>query len=49
MQVSKWFGHSTYTVTLDTYGDWIEEDDTAPAPLPALPTSAGARVIKLSG
>ena len=22
-QVSKWFGHSTYTLTLDVYGDWI--------------------------
>jgi hypothetical protein len=31
-----------YTVTLDTYGDWIEDDKTTPAPLPSLPRS-GAR------
>lgn len=37
------------TVTLDTNGDWIEDDTTAPAPLPMLPTVAGAKVIKLSG
>lgn len=27
MQVSKWLGHSTFTLTLDTYGDWIPEED----------------------
>ena len=27
MQVSKWLGHSTYTLTLDVYGDWIPEAD----------------------
>ena len=27
MQVSKWLGHSTFTLTLDTYGDWIPEAD----------------------
>lgn len=25
MQVSKWRGHSTFTLTLDTYGDYIPE------------------------
>lgn len=25
MQVSQWLGHSTYTLTLDVYGDWIPE------------------------
>jgi hypothetical protein len=25
MQVSKWLGHSTFTLTLDVYGDWIPE------------------------
>ncbi len=23
MQVSKWLGHATFTLTLDTYGDYI--------------------------
>lgn len=27
MQVSKWLGHSTFTLTLNTYGDWIREDE----------------------
>ena len=27
MQVSKWPGHSTYTLTLDVYGDYIPERD----------------------
>jgi hypothetical protein len=27
MQVSKWLGHGTYTLTLDVYGDFIPEDD----------------------
>ena len=26
MQVSKWLEHLTFTLTLDTYGDWIPED-----------------------
>lgn len=44
MQVSKWLGHSTFVLTLDTYGDWIPEEDggalnnlpepTTPAPDP---------------
>ncbi|MGY4648395.1 tyrosine-type recombinase/integrase [Mycobacterium sp. URHB0021] len=29
MQVSKWLGHATYTLTLNTYGDWIPEEDAA--------------------
>jgi integrase len=53
MRVSQLLGHATYTVTLDTYCDWIEQDDTAPAPLPAppipAPTAVGAKVITLSG
>ena len=40
MRVSQLLGHATYTVTLDTYGGWIDTDDTAPAPLPAPPTPA---------
>lgn len=31
MLVSKWLGHSTYTLTLDVYGDWIPKDDGAAA------------------
>lgn len=27
MQVSKWLGHSSFTVTLDVYGDYIPEQD----------------------
>jgi integrase len=27
MQVSKWLGHSTYTLTLDVYGNYIPEQD----------------------
>ncbi|KUI33748.1 hypothetical protein AU197_19805 [Mycobacterium sp. IS-1590] len=27
MQVSKWLGHSTFTLRLDTYGDYIPEQD----------------------
>ena len=27
MQVSKWLGHSTFTLTLDVYGDYIPEGD----------------------
>lgn len=26
MQVSKWLGHATFTLTLDTYGDYITAD-----------------------
>lgn len=27
MQVSKWLGHATYTLTLNTFGDWIPDED----------------------
>lgn len=46
MQVSKWLGHSTFTLTLDTYGDWIPEADggvanALPEPVaPAKPAQA---------
>ncbi|WP_047888889.1 tyrosine-type recombinase/integrase [Rhodococcus sp. ARP2] len=61
MQVSRWLGHSTFTLTLDTYGDWIpEEDGGAGNNLPepeavSAPTSAPApepersNVIQLFG
>ena len=52
MRVSQILGHATFTVTLDTYGDYIEQDDNAPAPLPAPPALAtaaeGATVVKLT-
>ena len=38
MHVSKWLGHSTFTLTLDVYGDYIpEEDGGAANTLPELP------------
>jgi integrase len=46
MQVSQWLGHSTYTLTLDVYGDYIPEQDggaanTLPEPTaPATPPAA---------
>jgi integrase len=54
MQVSKWLGHSTFTLTLDIYGDWIpEQDGGASNNLPA-PTAPGraaepSNVVKLFG
>ena len=27
MRMSKWLGNNTFTLTLDTYGDWIPEAD----------------------
>jgi integrase len=47
MQVSKWLGHSTFTLTLDTYGDYIPEQDGRAAntlperPAPERPAEAG--------
>ncbi|BDH56110.1 hypothetical protein MTP03_10490 [Tsukamurella sp. PLM1] len=57
MQVSKWLGHSTFTLTLDTYGDWIPEEDGGalnilPAPRVSDDVSAEsevANVIELFG
>lgn len=40
MQVSKWLGHSTFTLTLDTYGDWIPEEDGGAGNLLPPPPSA---------
>lgn len=28
-QISKWLGHSTFTLTRNTYGDWTPEEDAA--------------------
>ena len=55
MQVSKWLGHSTFTLTLDVYGDYISEEDggalnTLPEPPgPAKPAKAMGNVVNLFG
>lgn len=56
MQVSKWLGHSTFTLTLDTYGDWIPEEDGGagndlPEPTAVLTTPANglSNVVPLFG
>lgn len=41
MQVSKWLGHSAFTLTLDVYGDYIPEQDGGAANTPARATRAG--------
>ena len=48
MQVSKWLGHSTFTLTLNTYGDWIPEEDAAEINHLPEPPSAN-NVVKLFG
>jgi integrase len=43
MQVSRWLGHSTFTLTLNTYSDWIpEEDGGAVNHLPSRPPQSPA-------
>lgn len=54
MQVSRWLGHSTFTLTLDTYGDWIPEEDGGALndlPEPGAPAvdSAPSNVLQLFG
>jgi integrase len=55
MQVSQWLGHSTYTLTLDVYGDWISEHDggvpnALPEPTaPTTPAEAASNVVSLFG
>jgi hypothetical protein len=56
MQVSKWLGHASYSLTLDTYGEWIPERDGGAAnKLPEPPTpeatarAAVGNVINLLG
>lgn len=55
MQVSKWLGHSTFTLTLDVYGDYIPEEDggalnNLPEPLaPAKQAELPSNVIVLLG
>jgi integrase len=53
MQVSKWLGHSTFRLTLDTYGDYIPEQDGGAAndvpepPAPAKPIETVGNVVNL--
>lgn len=53
MQVSKWLGHSTFTLTLDVYGDYIPEQDggalnTLPEPpAPVSGATIGTNVASL--
>ena len=55
MQVSKWLGHSTFTLTLDVYGDYVPEEDGGPAnnlpepPAPATPAETASNVVQLFG
>ncbi|MEZ0051515.1 hypothetical protein ABIA30_002523 [Mycobacterium sp. MAA66] len=55
MQVSKWLGHSTFTLTIDTYGDYIPEQDGGAMntlPEPSAPVKQAAlpnNVISLFG
>jgi integrase len=55
MQVSKWLGHSTFTLTLDVYGDYIPEEDGGAVnnlpepPAPAKAVNAASNVVNLFG
>ena len=55
MQVSKWLGHSTFTLTLDVYGDYIPEEDGGvlnalpEPPAPAKPADLPNNVVSLFG
>jgi hypothetical protein len=48
MQVSQWLGHASYTLTLDTCGDWIPQQDGGAVnglPEPPGPEAAGRAVV----
>lgn len=47
MQVSKWLGHGSFTLTLDTYGDWIPEEDGGAANTLPEPPKASQREVDL--
>ena len=55
MQVSKWLGHSTFTLTLDVYGDYIPEtyggavNALPEPPAPAKPAEKASNVVQLFG
>lgn len=45
-RVSKWLGHSTFTLTLDVYGDYINDDVSQPAGL-SRPVAVQSNVVPL--
>lgn len=47
MQVSKWLGHSSYVLTLTTYADYINEDDSAAPKLARPVADAVSNVVPL--
>ncbi|MGV0715905.1 hypothetical protein ABQE93_10910 [Mycolicibacterium sp. XJ662] len=55
MQVSKWLGHSTFTLTLDVYGDFVPEEDGGAVnslpepPAPVKATATASNVVSLFG
>ena len=48
MQVSKWLGHSTFTLTLDVYGDYIPAQDGGALNTLPQPT-AQAEIVEVTG
>lgn len=46
-RVSKWLGHSTFSLTLDVYGDYINEDISRPAGLSRPVAAAKSNVVPL--
>lgn len=46
-RVSKWLGHSTFTLTLDVYGDYINDDVSQPAGM-ARPIAVAPIVVPLN-
>ena len=46
-RVSKWLGHSTFSLTLDVYGDYINEDISQPAGLSRPVAVASSNVVRL--
>jgi hypothetical protein len=55
MQMSKWLGHSTFTLTLDVYGDYVPEEDGGALnnlpepPAPAKQADLPSNVVSLFG
>ena len=48
IQVAKWLGHSSYVLTLTTYGDYIPEQEAAnPLPEPVVRTAPATNVVPL--
>ncbi|NVN51621.1 site-specific integrase [Mycolicibacterium hippocampi] len=47
-RVSKWLGHSTFTLTLDVYGDYINEDVSKPAGMTRPVAAPASNVIRFA-